>query len=83
MSHIISVEKQEGKGARLNVIRFFLPSADGAEKPAIVVLKTSSPLVLPPRSCGTRALLEDALKRFGIRPQVIMEVDDVGTIVSK
>ena len=40
------------------------------------------PLVLPPRSCGTRALLEDALKRFGIRPQVLMEVDDVGTIVS-
>ena len=40
------------------------------------------PLVLPPRSCGTRALLEDALKRFGIRPQVIMEVDDVGTIIS-
>ena len=40
------------------------------------------PLVLPPRSCGTRELLEDALKRFGIRPQVIMEVDDVGTIIS-
>jgi len=40
------------------------------------------PLVLPPRSCGTRALLEDALKRFGIRPQILMEVDDVGTIVS-
>jgi len=40
------------------------------------------PLALPPRSCGTRALLEDALKRFGIRPQVIMEADDVGTIIS-
>ena len=40
------------------------------------------PLVLPPRSCGTRALLDDAMKRLGIRPQVIMEADDVGTIIS-
>ena len=40
------------------------------------------PLVLPPRSCGTRELLEGALKRFAIRPQVVMEVDDVVTIIS-
>lgn len=40
------------------------------------------PLVLPPRSCGTRVLLEDALKRSGAHPQVLMEVDDVGTIIA-
>jgi len=40
------------------------------------------PLVLPPRSCGTRTLLEDGLKRSGIHPQVLMEVDDVGTIIA-
>jgi len=40
------------------------------------------PLVLPPRSCGTRVLLEDALKRSGAHPQVLMEVDDVATIIA-
>jgi DNA-binding transcriptional LysR family regulator len=40
------------------------------------------PLVLPPRWCGTRALLEDALKRSKIRPRVLMEVDDVGAIIA-
>jgi LysR family cyn operon transcriptional activator len=40
------------------------------------------PLILPPRSCGTRTLLEDALKRSKIRARVIMEVDDMSTIVA-
>jgi LysR family cyn operon transcriptional activator len=40
------------------------------------------PLILPPRSCGTRTSLEDALKRSNIRPRVLMEVDDVSTIIA-
>ena len=40
------------------------------------------PLVLPPRSCGTRRLLDDSLRRSKIQPKVLMEVDDVGTIIA-
>ncbi len=40
------------------------------------------PLVLPPRSCGTRALLQDALKRINIQPRILMEVDDVSAIIT-
>ena len=40
------------------------------------------PLVLPPRTCGTRTLLEDTFKRLGIGPRILMEVDDVSTIIA-
>jgi LysR family cyn operon transcriptional activator len=40
------------------------------------------PLVLPPRWCGTRALLEEALRRSKIQPKVLMEIDDPGTIIA-
>jgi DNA-binding transcriptional LysR family regulator len=40
------------------------------------------PLVLPPRWCGTRTLLEEALRRSKIQPKVLMEIDDPGTIIA-
>ena len=67
----------------------FSTTMAGFSAPSLKAMKSPTleqfcrfPLVLPPRSCGTRALLEDALKRSGIRPQVLMEVDDVGTIIA-
>jgi DNA-binding transcriptional LysR family regulator len=67
----------------------FSTTMAGFSAPSLKARKSSTleqfcrlPLVLPPRSCGTRALLEDSLKRFGIRPKILMEVDDVGTIIS-
>ena len=67
----------------------FSTTMAGFSAPSLKARKSSTleqfcrlPLVLPPRSCGTRVLLEDALKRFGIRPKILMEVDDVGTIIA-
>ena len=67
----------------------FSSTMAGFSAPSLKAMKSPTleqfcrfPLVLPPRSCGTRALLEDALKRSGIRPRVVMEVDDVGTIIA-
>ncbi len=61
----------------------------GFSVPALEMQKSATleqfcrlPLVLPPRSCGTRTLLEDALKRSKIRPRVLMEIDDVSTIIA-
>lgn len=41
-----------------------------------------NPLVLPPRSCGARVLVDDALRRAKVRPRILMEIDDTGTILS-
>lgn len=40
------------------------------------------PLILPPRSCGTRTLLDSALRRLGVKPRIVMELDDVSTILA-
>jgi DNA-binding transcriptional LysR family regulator len=67
----------------------FATTMAGFSAPSMKAMKSPTleqfcrfPLVLPPRSCGTRALLEDAFKRSSIQPQVLMEVDDVGTIIA-
>lgn len=39
-------------------------------------------LVLPPRSCGTRVVIDDALRRNKVKPRILMEVDDVSTILN-
>lgn len=41
-----------------------------------------SPLVLAPRSCDTRILLDDALRRAHIKPRVVLEADDVTTVLA-
>ena len=40
------------------------------------------PLVLPPRTCGTRTLIDDVLRREKVKAQVMMEVDDIATILN-
>ncbi len=67
----------------------FRTGMTGFSAPSMGASKTQSlkqfcrlPLVLPPRWCGTRSRLDDALKRADIHPQVLMEVDDVTTIVA-
>lgn len=60
---------------------FSAPSL-GARKSLTLEHFCRLPLVLPPRSCGTRTMLEDALKRFKFRPRILMEVDDVSTIIA-
>ncbi|WP_263418229.1 LysR family transcriptional regulator [Terriglobus albidus] len=40
------------------------------------------PLVLPPRTCGTRTLIDDTLRRLKVKAQVIMEIDDIATILN-
>ena len=39
-------------------------------------------MVLPPRSCATRALIDDAFRRVRVRPRILMEIDDIGTILN-
>jgi len=59
--------------------------SSAASKPA---LRTSlaefcrKPLVLLPRSCYTRILLDDALRRARIKPRVVLETDDVTTVLA-
>ena len=67
----------------------FITTMAGFSAPSMKAMKSLTleqfcrfPLVLPPRSCGTRTLLEDGLKRSGVHPRVLMEVDDVGTIIA-
>jgi len=40
------------------------------------------PLVLPPRTCGTRTLIDDVCRREKVKAQVVMEMDDVTTILN-
>ena len=40
------------------------------------------PLILPPRTCGTRTLIDDAMRRGKVKAQVVMEIDDIATILS-
>jgi DNA-binding transcriptional LysR family regulator len=59
--------------------------SSAASKPA---LRTSlaqfcrKPLVLVTRSCDTRILLDDALRRARIKPRVVLEADDVTTVLA-
>jgi DNA-binding transcriptional LysR family regulator len=59
--------------------------SSAASKPA---LRTSlaefcrKPLALIPRSCDTRTLLDDALRRVGVKPRIVLEADDVTTILA-
>jgi len=41
-----------------------------------------NPLALLPRSCDTRILLDDALRRAQVKPHVVLEADDVTTILA-
>ena len=41
-----------------------------------------NPLILAPRSCDTRILLDDALRRAQVKPHVVLEADDVTTILA-
>ena len=56
-----------------------------ASKPA---LRTSlakfcrKPLALVTRSCDTRMLLDDALRRAQVKPRVLLEADDVTTVLA-
>jgi DNA-binding transcriptional LysR family regulator len=58
--------------------------SSAASKPA---LRTSlaqfcrKPLMLIPRSCYTRILLDDALRRAQVKPHVVLEADDVTTVL--
>jgi DNA-binding transcriptional LysR family regulator len=40
------------------------------------------PLVLVTRSCDTRILLDDALRRAQVKPRVVLEADDVTTVLA-
>jgi DNA-binding transcriptional LysR family regulator len=40
------------------------------------------PLVLAPKTCDTRILLDDALRRARIRPRIVLEADDVTTLLA-
>jgi len=40
------------------------------------------PLMLVPRSCYTRILLDDALRRAQVKPRVVLEADDVATVLT-
>jgi len=40
------------------------------------------PLALLPRSCDTRILLDDALRRAGVKPRIVLEADDVTTLLA-
>jgi len=40
------------------------------------------PLVLAPRTCDTRILLDDALRRARIKPRIMLEADDVTTLLA-
>ena len=40
------------------------------------------PIVLAPRTCDTRILLDDALRRARIRPQIVLEADDLTTLLA-
>jgi DNA-binding transcriptional LysR family regulator len=59
--------------------------SSAASKPA---LRTSlaqfcrKPLMLLPRSCYTRILLDDALRRSHVKPRVVLEADDVTTVLA-
>jgi DNA-binding transcriptional LysR family regulator len=59
--------------------------SSAASKPA---LRTSlaafcrRPLMLIPRSCYTRILLDDALRRAQVKPHVVLEADDVTTVLT-
>jgi DNA-binding transcriptional LysR family regulator len=59
--------------------------SSAASKPAV---RTSlakfcrKPLALLPRSCDTRILLDDALRRAQVKPRVVLEADDVSTILA-
>lgn len=60
---------------------FSAPPMSIAKRPSLEQF-CQLPLVLPPRTCGTRTLLEDTFKRLGIGPRILMEVDDVSTIIA-
>jgi DNA-binding transcriptional LysR family regulator len=59
--------------------------SSAASKPA---LRTSlaefcrKPLMLIPTSCYTRILLDDALRRAQVKPHVVLEADDVTTVLT-
>ncbi len=56
-----------------------------ASKPALrtsLAVFCRKPLALLPRSCNTRILLDDALRRARIKPRVLLEADDVSTILA-
>lgn len=40
-----------------------------------------SPLILAPRSCDTRIVLDDALRRAQVKPNIVLEADDVTIIL--
>lgn len=59
--------------------------SSAASKPALRTTLAKfcrKPLVLVTRSCDTRILLDDALRRTGVKPRVVLEADDITTILA-
>lgn len=66
---------------KTNLVGLSAVSAKPAAK-ATLEKFCAKPLVLAPRACDTRMFLDDALRRVGVKPFVVLEADDMTTVLT-